>query len=135
MLPARIALLATEGEIVISCPHIWALEERKAGELYIVKDHANISASSPGIGPNINEYGPRFYDITHMYSTKLNSIFQSLAPLQTTFSDVFWINDSSLPDPRVYVKLASGLSNDRVNFKGIVKSGIAELMAVHHRRA
>lgn len=51
------------------------------------------------------------------------------------FGDVFWINNSSLPDPCVYSKLADGLSNDKVQFKGLVKSGIAELMAVHHRRA
>lgn len=66
MLPLRIALLATNPTTIISCPHIYGTT-LNPGDLFIVTDHANISASSPGIGPNINDYGPRFYDITHMY--------------------------------------------------------------------
>ena len=30
--------------------------------------------------------------------------------------------------------MAEGFSNHRVTFKGLVKTGINELMAVHHRR-
>lgn len=63
----RIALLATDASLIISCPHIWDLESSSDKELFIVKEHANISANSPGLGPNIDEYGPRFYDISHVY--------------------------------------------------------------------
>ena len=64
----RIALLATDATNIYSCPHVWSLDTKnETGDLFLVKDHANISASSPGIGPNIEDYGPRFYDITHMY--------------------------------------------------------------------
>lgn len=31
--------------------------------------------------------------------------------------------------------MAEGLSNDRVTFKGVTKTGVCELMAVHHRAA
>lgn len=31
--------------------------------------------------------------------------------------------------------MAEGLSNDRVCFQGVTKTGICELMAVHHRRS
>lgn len=30
--------------------------------------------------------------------------------------------------------MADGLSNHRITFKGLIKSGVNELMAVHHRR-
>ncbi len=78
MLPMRIALLATEAKDLISCQHIWGITNGhiNSGDLFIVKDHANISASSPGIGPNINDYGPRFYDITHMYESHLIHILK-----------------------------------------------------------
>lgn len=33
----------------------------------------------------------------------------------------------------VYKRMAEGLSNERVSFNGITKTGISELMAVHHR--
>jgi len=129
----RIALLATNAKIFYTCPHIWSLEQKKAGSLFVVKDHANISASSPGIGPNINEYGPRFYDITHMYHTALiEALTASLTSKKLDFDqgELFWVNNSSLPDRDVFLKLSKGLSNERVSFKGIVKSGVAELMAV-----
>jgi len=29
--------------------------------------------------------------------------------------------------------MAEGLSNEKVTFKGLLKSGVSELMAVHHR--
>ena len=70
----------------------------KAGELFIVKDHANISASSPGIGPNINEFGPRFYDITHMYEHNLAHILKEKAP-HAHSGEVFWVNNSTVIDP------------------------------------
>lgn len=44
MLPTRIALLATDAQVIISCPHIWDIKNKKAGDLFLVKDHANISA-------------------------------------------------------------------------------------------
>ncbi len=115
MLPIRIALLATGAKTVISCPHVYGItpDQLQPGDLFIVKDHANISASSPGIGPNINEYGPRFYDITHMYDHKLVNMFKEIAPKAHT-GDVFWVNNSTVIDPSVFQKLAGGLSNDKV---------------------
>lgn len=115
MLPLRIALLATGAKNVISCPHVYGItsDQLQPGELFIVRDHANISASSPGIGPNINEYGPRFYDITHMYEHKLVNILKEKAPKAHT-GEVFWVNNSTVIDPIVFQKLAKGLSNDKV---------------------
>ena len=66
----------------ISCPHIWTLqweksqESYRAGDLFVVKDHCNISASSPGIGPNLDEYGPRFYDTSSMYEKAFTKMIQ-----------------------------------------------------------
>ena len=50
MLPMRIAILGAEAKNFISCPHIWNLtwarnpEDLHAGDLFVVKDHASISA-------------------------------------------------------------------------------------------
>jgi hypothetical protein len=45
---------------------------------------------------------------------------------------VFWVNNSAVPSA-VYGQMAEGLSNEKVTFKGLLKSGVSELMAVHHR--
>ena len=88
-------------------------------DLFVVKEHANISANSPGLGPNINEYGPRFYDITHMYEHSVTEILLNITKEKSInhgFGEIFWINNTALPDIAVFKKMAEGLSNDRVNF-------------------
>jgi 5-methylcytosine-specific restriction endonuclease McrBC regulatory subunit McrC len=52
--------------------------------------------------------------------------------LKHNVGDLFWINNTNIPN-MTHVNLAAGLSNDRVCFKGVTKTGVSELMAVHHR--
>lgn len=42
---------------------------------------------------------------------------------------VFWVNNSSIPS-EAFEKLSLGLSNDKVSFNGLVKTGISEMLAV-----
>jgi len=38
------------------CPKIWSIDRNiQSGELFVVDDHANLGAHTPGIGPNLNE--------------------------------------------------------------------------------
>lgn len=64
MLPIRAVILGCEAKNIFVCPKIWSInnEQSKAGSLFVVEDHANLSAHSPGVGVNLNEYGARFYD-------------------------------------------------------------------------
>jgi hypothetical protein len=135
--------LGSESKNFISCPHIWTLpvdteiEKAKAGDLFLVHDHANISASSAGIGPNIDSYGPRFYDISQMYQEDFRKVIsKSLESLEFKhFSgDLLWVNNSAIPSVS-HTNMAKTLSNQRVTFKGIIKNGVSELMAVHHRQS
>ena len=145
LLPMRISILGVNAKNFISCPHIWNLESArnpeklKAGDLFVVKDHANISAQSPGIGPNIDEYGPRFYDISSMYEKQFSQVLRdtiaSHQAVKSVYGEVFWVNNSVAVHGTVYNKIAEGLSNEKVTFKGLTKTGISELMAVHHRQS
>lgn len=103
-----------------------------------MKDHANISAQSPGIGPNIDEFGPRFYDISSMYEKHFSQVLRDTIAahhINNVYGEVFWVNNSVAVHGTVYNKMAEGLSNEKVTFKGLTKTGIAELMAVHHRQS
>ncbi len=43
----------------------------KAGSLMLIKDHINLSGSNPLIGDNLDEFGPRFPDMTYTYDRDL----------------------------------------------------------------
>lgn len=49
----------------------------KVPSLMIISDHINFTGESPLCGPNLNAWGPRFPDMSRVYSRKLIEIAQS----------------------------------------------------------
>jgi purine-nucleoside phosphorylase len=49
------------------------------GALVLISDHINLQGSNPLVGPNDPELGPRFPDMTEVYSARLRSIAQQCA--------------------------------------------------------
>lgn len=50
-----------------------------AGSLMLIRDHISIFAPNPLIGPNIEELGTRFPDMSHVYNEELNDIIREAA--------------------------------------------------------
>ena len=48
--------------------------EYKPGDVMMIKDHIKLMGPSPVRGPNIPELGPRFFDVSDMYSTSLREL-------------------------------------------------------------
>lgn len=48
--------------------------EFSAGDLVIIKDHINLTGTNPLIGPNIDELGPRFPDMSEAYDASLREL-------------------------------------------------------------
>ena len=74
-----------------------------------------------------------------MYEKRFSSLVQEVIAanedIKSTYGEVFWVNNSVAVHGNVFNKMAEGLSNEKVTFKGITKTGISELMAVHHRQS
>lgn len=51
----------------------------KAGSLMLIRDHINLSGSNPLIGDNLDEFGPRFPDMTYTYDRNLREKLKKAA--------------------------------------------------------
>lgn len=50
-----------------------------AGDVMIITDHINLTGSNPLVGPNFDQWGPRFPDMTIAYSDRLRKLAQGCA--------------------------------------------------------
>ncbi|HIF14280.1 MAG TPA: purine-nucleoside phosphorylase, partial [Bacteroidetes bacterium] len=57
-------------------------ESFKAGDLMIINDHINFSGDNPLIGPNLDEFGPRFPDMSSPYNEELIRVLKNVAKQQ-----------------------------------------------------
>ena len=46
----------------------------RPGDIMIVSDHIKLTGASPLRGKNIDEFGPRFFDVTRMYTPELRKL-------------------------------------------------------------
>lgn len=46
----------------------------RVGDIMVVKDHIKLMGASPLRGPNVQEFGPRFFDTSEMYTPSLRKI-------------------------------------------------------------
>lgn len=53
--------------------------EFKVGDIMAISDHIKLCAPNPLIGPNIDEFGPRFCDMTYTYSPVLRKDAKKIA--------------------------------------------------------
>ncbi len=51
----------------------------KPGDLMIIRDHINLIPENPLRGPNIEEWGPRFPDLSEAYSPRLRALLKEVA--------------------------------------------------------
>lgn len=51
----------------------------KAGDIMVIEDHINLLSDNPLLGSNLDEYGPRFPDMSEPYSRKLIGIAEKTA--------------------------------------------------------
>lgn len=53
--------------------------EYQVGDVMLIKDHIKLTCESPMVGPNVPEFGPRFFDMTRVYDRGLLEIAKKCA--------------------------------------------------------
>lgn len=54
-------------------------DDLNPGQIMVINDHIGLYAPSPLRGPNLDEFGPRFKDMTEVYSTHVGKIAHEIA--------------------------------------------------------
>lgn len=82
VLPVRVmARLGVETLIVTNAAG--GLNEKfEPGDLMLIKDHINMTGTNPLFGPNVDEFGPRFPDMTDAYDPDLRQLARAVAAEQ-----------------------------------------------------
>lgn len=77
--PARVMVSLGVKRFIITNAAGCVNTEWNAGELMLISDHINLSGNNPLIGRNLDEFGPRFPDMTYTYNRELREKLRSAA--------------------------------------------------------
>ena len=70
-MPARVMKLLGIKTLVVSNAAGGLNPDFKVGDVMVITDHINMFGTNPLIGPNLEEFGPRFPDMSEVYSKRL----------------------------------------------------------------
>lgn len=79
VLPVRVLKLMDIELLIISNAAGGVNLSYKAGDIMLIKDHIKLTGASPLRGPNDDEFGPRFFDLSDMYSKDLRDLAKQTA--------------------------------------------------------
>lgn len=102
-------------------------ESYNVGELMIIKDHIRIMGTSPLIGPNVDEFGPRFCDMSNTYTKDLRNIAKEKANelgIKVNEGVYFYFPGPQFETP-AEVRLARILGGDAVGMSTVFEATVA----------
>lgn len=79
--PVRIMKLLNVETLIVTNAAGAVNLDYQVGDIMLINDHIKLNGDSPMRGPNLEEFGPRFFDCTHIYSPKLLKLAEEKAAL------------------------------------------------------
>lgn len=79
VLPVRVMKLMGVKTLILTNAAGGANPSYKPGDIMVIKDHIKLNGASPLRGPNFYEFGPRFFDVSDMYTKSLREMALELA--------------------------------------------------------
>ena len=78
VLPTRVLKALGIENLIVTNSAGGLADKMSAGDLMIIEDHINLMGTNPLIGPNLNEWGPRFPDMTEAYNLNLRNLLEQV---------------------------------------------------------
>lgn len=103
--------------------------EFNPGDLMIIKDHLNLTGANPLMGKNLDEFGPRFPDMSDAYNKELRDKVKVIAQklnIQVQEGVYAWFSGPTYETP-AEVKMAQILGADAVGM-----STVPEVIVANH---
>lgn len=101
----------------------------KAGDLMVITDHINFSFTNPLMGPNLDDFGPRFPDTSHCYDSELIALAHEAASEigMDIKKGVYMFNTGPTYETPAEVRMARFLGADAVGM-----STVPEVLVANH---
>ena len=77
--PARVMVALGVKRFIITNAAGCVNKDFSMGRLMLISDHINLSGDNPLMGPNLDEFGPRFPDMTYTYNRELRDALKKKA--------------------------------------------------------
>lgn len=99
------------------------------GDLMLIKDHINFAGTNPLMGPNVEEFGPRFPDMSNAYNSELINIARKCAENNdiTVQEGTYMMFTGPNYETPAEIRMARVLGGDAVGM-----STVPEVMTANH---
>ena len=132
VLPIRLMKLMGAGILFLTNAAGGINNDFRAGDLMMIKDHISLFAPNPLIGPNIEELGVRFPDMSAVYTPELQKMIKAAAdengiPIQE--GNYVQVTGPSFESP-AEVRMLRTLGGDAVGMSTVVEAIAARHMGM-----
>ena len=96
----------------------------KPGDIMVISDHIKLTLGSPMRGPNVDEFGPRFFDMGSAYTPSLRKLALELAessPL-TVHEGVYWFSPGPHYETPAEIRAIRALGGDAVGMSTVTEA-------------
>lgn len=106
-------------------------EQYTPGDFMLIADHINLMGGNPLIGPNVEQFGERFPDMSEAYNHKLRELAKTIASnMEMKVQEGVYVgNTGPVYETPAEVKMARILGGDAVGM-----STVPEVIAARHAR-
>lgn len=125
--PARVLIELGIRRMIITNAAGCVNENWNAGDLMLISDHINLSGANPLIGQNLDEYGPRFPDMTYTYNMELREKMKEKAAEEgiTLREGVYTMMSGPTFETPAEIRMVRAIGGDAVGMSSVPEAIIA----------